>query len=121
MKILKILFFVIAGILAIILLSLAGNFISPPFLYLQELIAEVFYLLITNGLFGLCIFLLLINIPDWIISQYSLFKFNANDYWRTHLPVWLKKQIKINLVVVAIYAIYWFVFSPDIGTFFGVK
>jgi hypothetical protein len=118
MKILKILFFAIAGILALILLALAGNFISKPSLFLQQLIAEIIYFLITNGFIGLCIFLLIINIPDWIISQYSLFKLNANGYWRTHLPVWLKKQIKINL---AIYAIYWFVFSPDIGAFFGVK
>jgi hypothetical protein len=117
MKILKILFFVIAGILAIILLSLVGNLISSPFLDLQKLIAEVFYLLITNGLFGLCIVLLLINIPDWITSEYHLLKFNANDYWRTHFPAWLKKRIKINLVVVAIYAIYWLIFSPDGSSF----
>ncbi len=121
MKILKILFFAVVGTLALISLALVGDFISKPFLDLQQLIGQVFYFLITNGLIGLCIFLLIINIPDWIISQYSLFKFNADDYWRTHLPIWLKKQTKINLVVVAIYAIYWFVFSPNIGAFFGVK
>ena len=115
MRFIELAFKVILGILVLAIWWFFGNIFYNAALTVQAWMGEVFAFLVVKGLIGLGVLLFVFNFPSWISTEYHRYKMSVKgiDYWRTDFQTWLKTRIKINLVIVGIFAIYWLFFSSE--------